>query len=194
MALGEQLAGAFQSRQQSGFVALVAVELRLLDLLLGAIRLFAAQAEVAVEAELKLAGLVLNQFVDDCALPRTGGLKERDLALRFEGFALNQFLFSLTVPNFNSIAMAPLGSIAGTAASFIGSYTTLLGACWDLSLGAPSTARSSRSALAILDWVQRASEAFSGLRKGACPSATGWTREKRSERFRLRQSEVWATP
>ena len=90
---------------------------------------------MAVEAELKLAGLVLNQFVDDCALPRTGGLKERDLALRFEGFALNQFLFSLTVPNFNSIAMAPLGSIAGTAASFIGSYTTLLGALLGLVIG-----------------------------------------------------------
>jgi MFS transporter, DHA1 family, multidrug resistance protein len=50
-------------------------------------------------------------------------------------FALNQFLFSLTVPNFNSIAMAPLGSIAGTAASFIGSYTTLLGALLGLVIG-----------------------------------------------------------
>jgi DHA1 family bicyclomycin/chloramphenicol resistance-like MFS transporter len=50
-------------------------------------------------------------------------------------FALNQFLFSLTVPNFNSIAMAPLGSIAGTASSFIGSYTTLLGALLGLVIG-----------------------------------------------------------
>jgi MFS transporter, DHA1 family, multidrug resistance protein len=50
-------------------------------------------------------------------------------------FALNQFLFSLTVPNFNSIVMAPLGSIAGTAASFIGSYTTLLGALLGLVIG-----------------------------------------------------------
>ena len=32
------------------------------------------------------------------------------------------FLFSLTVPNFNAMAMEPLGAIAGTASSFIGSY------------------------------------------------------------------------
>ena len=31
--------------------------------------------------------------------------------------------------------MAPLGSIAGTAASFIGSYTTLLGALLGLVIG-----------------------------------------------------------
>ncbi|TCT03503.1 multidrug effflux MFS transporter [Aquabacter spiritensis] len=42
--------------------------------------------------------------------------------------ALSQALFALTVPNFNSIAMEPMGSIAGTASSFIGCYTTLVGA------------------------------------------------------------------
>ena len=50
-------------------------------------------------------------------------------------FAANQFLFSLTMPNFNSMAMAPLGAIAGTASSFIGSYTTLLGALLGLVIG-----------------------------------------------------------
>jgi len=50
-------------------------------------------------------------------------------------FAVNQFLFSLTVPNFNSMAMAPQGAIAGTASSFIGSYTTLLGALLGLVIG-----------------------------------------------------------
>jgi DHA1 family bicyclomycin/chloramphenicol resistance-like MFS transporter len=50
-------------------------------------------------------------------------------------FAINQFLFSLTMPNFNAMAMEPLGSIAGTASSFIGSYTTLVGAILGLVIG-----------------------------------------------------------
>jgi len=49
--------------------------------------------------------------------------------------ALNQALFALTVPNFNSIAMEPLGEIAGTASSFIGFYTTLLGAVLGMGVG-----------------------------------------------------------
>lgn len=40
--------------------------------------------------------------------------------------AAGQFLFALTVPNFNSMAMEPLGAVAGTASSFIGGFTTLL--------------------------------------------------------------------
>jgi DHA1 family bicyclomycin/chloramphenicol resistance-like MFS transporter len=50
-------------------------------------------------------------------------------------FAVNQFLFSLTMPNFNAMAMEPLGNIAGTASSFIGSYTTLVGALLGLVIG-----------------------------------------------------------
>ncbi|MFG1236251.1 multidrug effflux MFS transporter [Xanthobacter autotrophicus DSM 597] len=42
--------------------------------------------------------------------------------------AAGQFLFALTVPNFNSMAMEPLGAVAGTASSFIGGFTTLLAA------------------------------------------------------------------
>jgi DHA1 family bicyclomycin/chloramphenicol resistance-like MFS transporter len=42
--------------------------------------------------------------------------------------ACNQFAFSLTMPNFNAMAMEPLGKVAGTASSFIGFYTTLVGA------------------------------------------------------------------
>lgn len=38
-----------------------------------------------------------------------------------------QFLFSLTMPNFNTMAMEPLGDIAGTASSMIGFYTTIVG-------------------------------------------------------------------
>ncbi|NNM71918.1 multidrug effflux MFS transporter [Enterovirga aerilata] len=42
--------------------------------------------------------------------------------------ALSQFVTSLTMPNFNALAMEPLGRIAGTASSLIGFYTTFLGA------------------------------------------------------------------
>lgn len=49
--------------------------------------------------------------------------------------ALNQALFALTVPNFNSMAMEPLGAIAGTASSFIGFYTTLVGAVLGMLFG-----------------------------------------------------------
>ena len=41
---------------------------------------------------------------------------------------LAHFLLSLTMPNFNTLAMEPVGDIAGTASSFIGCVTTLMGA------------------------------------------------------------------
>lgn len=47
-----------------------------------------------------------------------------------------QFLFALCVSNFNSIAMEPLGAVAGTAASFIGAFTTLMAALLALAIGA----------------------------------------------------------
>ncbi|BBE72501.1 multidrug effflux MFS transporter [Oharaeibacter diazotrophicus] len=49
--------------------------------------------------------------------------------------AANNFLFSLTVPNFNAMSMEPLGAIAGTASSLIGFYTTLMGALLGLAIG-----------------------------------------------------------
>lgn len=49
--------------------------------------------------------------------------------------ALAQALFAITVPNFNSIAMEPMGAVAGTASSFMGFYTTLLGAALGLVVG-----------------------------------------------------------
>jgi DHA1 family bicyclomycin/chloramphenicol resistance-like MFS transporter len=45
------------------------------------------------------------------------------------------FLFGLTVPNFNAMSMEPLGAIAGTAASFLGTYTSLMGAVIGLGIG-----------------------------------------------------------
>jgi len=50
------------------------------------------------------------------------------LGLLIATLAIAHFLFSLTVPNLNAIAMEPLGDIAGTAASFIGFYSTLISA------------------------------------------------------------------
>jgi DHA1 family bicyclomycin/chloramphenicol resistance-like MFS transporter len=41
--------------------------------------------------------------------------------------AATMFLFSLTVPNFNAMAMEPLGAVAGTASSIVGSYSNITG-------------------------------------------------------------------
>jgi DHA1 family bicyclomycin/chloramphenicol resistance-like MFS transporter len=70
---------------------------------------------------------------------------EVSLALAYDGrpplvlFAIlvagNQFLFSLVMPNFNSMAMQPLGAVAGTAASFMGFYTTLAGTFFGYMIG-----------------------------------------------------------
>jgi DHA1 family bicyclomycin/chloramphenicol resistance-like MFS transporter len=49
--------------------------------------------------------------------------------------AASQFLASLTFPNFNAMAMEPLGAVAGTASSFMGLYTTLLGTLLGLAIG-----------------------------------------------------------
>ena len=49
--------------------------------------------------------------------------------------ACNQFLTGLTMPNFNAMAMEPLGAVAGTASSFIGFYTTILGSLLALVVG-----------------------------------------------------------
>ncbi|WP_336487516.1 multidrug effflux MFS transporter [Methylobacterium nigriterrae] len=50
------------------------------------------------------------------------------LALFLAVLAANQFLISFAMPNFNALALQPLGEIAGTASSFLGCYTTILGA------------------------------------------------------------------
>ncbi|MBX9933643.1 MAG: multidrug effflux MFS transporter [Methylobacterium sp.] len=50
------------------------------------------------------------------------------LALFLLALSCNQFLISFAMPNFNALALQPLGEIAGTASSFLGFYTTILGA------------------------------------------------------------------
>lgn len=50
------------------------------------------------------------------------------LALFLLLLAAALFCFGLMMPNFNAIAMEPMGRIAGTASSFVGAATTALGA------------------------------------------------------------------
>ncbi len=45
------------------------------------------------------------------------------------------FSFGLVMPNFNAIAMQPMGAVAGTASSFIGFYTTAAGALFGWAIG-----------------------------------------------------------
>ena len=75
-ALGHEFARPLQCRQQGAPVALVAVELPLLGPLLGSVRLLPAQAEVAVEAKLQRAIVVLVQLVDDRPFTGTCGLEK----------------------------------------------------------------------------------------------------------------------
>ncbi|MGV6872897.1 multidrug effflux MFS transporter [Pseudochelatococcus sp. B33] len=49
--------------------------------------------------------------------------------------ALLHFIFSLTVPNFNALAMRPMGRIAGTASSFVGAATTALSTLFGVAIG-----------------------------------------------------------
>ena len=49
--------------------------------------------------------------------------------------SLSQFCLGLSFPNFNALAMEPLGKIAGTASSLIGVYTTIIGALCGLVIG-----------------------------------------------------------
>ena len=46
-----------------------------------------------------------------------------------------QFLLGLVFPNFNALAMEPVGRVAGTASSVLGVYTTVLGALCGAAVG-----------------------------------------------------------
>jgi DHA1 family bicyclomycin/chloramphenicol resistance-like MFS transporter len=46
-----------------------------------------------------------------------------------------QFLMCLTMPNFNAIAMEPLGAVAGTASAVLGVFTTLGGTAIGIIVG-----------------------------------------------------------
>jgi DHA1 family bicyclomycin/chloramphenicol resistance-like MFS transporter len=64
------------------------------------------------------------------------GYPERPPLLVFCAFlGATFFFFGLTVPNFNAMAMEPLGHVAGTASSMLGFYTTLAGALFGWLIG-----------------------------------------------------------
>ncbi|MGU3539326.1 multidrug effflux MFS transporter [Methylobacterium sp. A54F] len=79
--------------------------------------------------------------------------------------ALNQFLISFAMPNFNALALQPLGAIAGTASSFLGCYTTILGALCGFLIGhafdgttlpiAWGYAALGGASLAVVAWTER---------------------------------------
>jgi DHA1 family bicyclomycin/chloramphenicol resistance-like MFS transporter len=49
--------------------------------------------------------------------------------------AASLFCFGLIMPNFNAIAMEPMGHIAGTASSVLGATTTMMSATLGLAIG-----------------------------------------------------------
>lgn len=73
------------------------------------------------------------------------GLAQLGFALAFDGrppllvfaglLGLSQFLSSFSFPNFNALAMEPLGRVAGTAASLMGCYTTIVGVTCGILIG-----------------------------------------------------------
>lgn len=75
---------------------------------------------------LALLGLVLV-----CGAMACAGFPEKPPLIVFILFATaTMFCFSLISPNFNALAMEPMGKIAGAASSFVGFYTTAVAAAF----------------------------------------------------------------
>jgi len=78
----------------------------------------------------------LLAFICVCAGMAAAGFPAHPPLLVFCGFMMATFFcFGLLGPNFNALAMEPMGSIAGTASSFIGFYTTTSGAVFGWIVG-----------------------------------------------------------
>lgn len=77
----------------------------------------------------------------------------------------SQFMLGMTFPNFNALAMEPLGKVAGTASALIGVYTTVAGAFCGVLVGASFSGSVmplslgyllfGTGALAIVLWTER---------------------------------------
>ena len=80
-----------------------------------------------------LVGFTLVSLALAVAALATGG--RPPLVLFMVLLAASQYLTAMAFPNFNAMAMEPLGSIAGTASSVLGFYTTILGALAGLLVG-----------------------------------------------------------
>lgn len=84
----------------------------------------------------RVSHIALLAFIGACALMALSGYPEKPPLIvfcLFMGAAF--FCFGLIGPNFNAMAMEPVGHIAGTASSFIGFYTTAAGATFGWLIG-----------------------------------------------------------
>ena len=84
----------------------------------------------------RVSHLSLLTFIGICALVAVFGYPGRPPLVLFCLFmGATFFCFGLIGPNFNALAMEPMGSVAGTASSFIGFYTTGAGALFGWLVG-----------------------------------------------------------
>jgi DHA1 family bicyclomycin/chloramphenicol resistance-like MFS transporter len=78
----------------------------------------------------------LLSFLAACMLMAGAGYPEKPPLILFCLFiVVTFFCFGLIGPNFNAMAMEPVGHIAGTASSFIGFFTTTAGAFFGFLVG-----------------------------------------------------------
>jgi DHA1 family bicyclomycin/chloramphenicol resistance-like MFS transporter len=84
----------------------------------------------------RISHAALLAYIAVCGAMAVAGYPEQPPLLVFCGFlAATFFFFGLTVPNFNAMAMEPLGHVAGMASSVLGSYTTAAGAFFGWIIG-----------------------------------------------------------
>jgi DHA1 family bicyclomycin/chloramphenicol resistance-like MFS transporter len=84
----------------------------------------------------RVSHVALLAFVAICGVMAAFGYPEKPPLIVFCLFmAAAFFCFGLIGPNFNAMAMEPVGHIAGTASSFIGFYTTAAGATFGWLIG-----------------------------------------------------------
>ena len=84
----------------------------------------------------RVSHFALLAFLAVCGVMALFGYPEKPPLVAFCLFmAAAFFCFGLIGPNFNAMAMEPVGHIAGTASSFIGFYTTAAGAAFGWLIG-----------------------------------------------------------
>lgn len=84
----------------------------------------------------RVSHVALLAFLGVCGVMALFGYPEKPPLIAFCLFmAAAFFCFGLIGPNFNALAMEPVGQIAGTASSFIGFYTTAAGATFGWLIG-----------------------------------------------------------
>ncbi|HEX2172174.1 MAG TPA: multidrug effflux MFS transporter [Dehalococcoidia bacterium] len=77
----------------------------------------------------RVSHLALIGFIGASLIAAAVGFPGEPPLAAFAGFlAVSFYCFGLIAPNFNALAMEPMGRIAGMASSFIGFYTTAAGA------------------------------------------------------------------